>query len=317
MADPYQTLGVTRAANADEIKKAYRKLAKQLHPDRHPDDPTAADRFGTVTAAYDLLSDTDKRARFDRGEIDADGNPVNPFAGGFGGATGAGATRGGFDFGSDFNQAGQADLGDIFEGLFGGRAGAGGGFPGGGARRQTRSAPPPKGANVAYRLLVSFTDAAILTEQRITLADGSTVALKLPAGVEDGTTLRLAGKGQTGPGGNGDAQVTIEVGRHPHFTRDGDDIRLDLPISLKEAVEGAKVRCPTVNGAVMVTVPPNSSSGRTLRLRGRGWSTKAGARGDQFVQLMIELPAADADLTRFVADWSGGDGESLRAELAG
>ena len=310
MADPYQTLGVTRSATQGEIKSAYRQLAKQLHPDRHPDDPTAADRFGTVTAAYDLLSDTDKRARFDRGEIDADGNPVNPFAGGFGGATGAGGGRGGFDFGSDFNQAGAADLGDIFEGLFGGRAEAAG------ARRQTRSAPPPKGANVAYRLLVSFTDAATRMEQRITLADGSTVALKLPAGVEDGTTLRLAGKGQPGPGGNGDAQVTIEVGRHPHFTRDGDDIRLDLPISLTEAVQGAKVRCPTVDGAVMVTVPPNSSSGRTLRLRGKGWTTKAAARGDQFVQLMIELPVNDADLARFVADWPGGDGESLRGDLA-
>ncbi len=312
MADPYQTLGVTRSASAAEIKSAYRKLAKQLHPDRHPDDPTAGDRFGRVTAAYDLLSDTDKRARFDRGEIDADGNPVNPFAGGFGGA-GAGGGRGGFDFGSDFNQAGAADLGDIFEGLFGGRAGAPGGM--GGARRQTRAAPPPKGANVAYRLLVSFTDAAALAPQRITLSDGSTLDLKLPAGVESGTTLRLAGKGQAGPGGAGDAQVTVEIGAHPHFTRDGDDIRLDLPISLKEAVEGAKVRCPTADGAVVVTVPPNSSSGRTLRLRGKGWSRKAGGRGDQLVQLMIALPTGDAALERFVADWPGGDGESLRADL--
>ena len=308
-ADPYQTLGVARSASAAEIKKAYRGLAKKLHPDRHPDDPTAADRFGTVTAAYDLLSDTDKRARFDRGEIDADGNPVNPFAGGF--AQGPGGGRpGGFDFGSDAG-AGTADLGDIFEGLFGGRAGP---APGGFGGRRARAAPPPKGANVAYRLLVPFTDAAIGADQRITLSDGSTLDLKLPAGVEDGTTLRLAGKGQAGPGGAGDAQVTIEVGRHPHFTRDGDDIRLDLPISLKEAVEGARVRCPTVDGAVMVTVPPNSSSGRTLRLRGKGWTIKAG-RGDQLVQLMIGLPEGDPELARFVADWSGGDGERLRADL--
>ena len=313
MADPYQTLGVQRSATAADIKSAYRKLAKQLHPDRHPDDPTAGDRFGQVTAAYDLLSDADKRARFDRGEIDADGNPVNPFAGGFGGGAARGG-RGGFDFGSDFNQAGAADLGDIFEGLFGGRAGAAGGM--GGARRQTRAAPPPKGANVAYRLLVSFIDAATLAPQRITLSDGSTVDLKLPKRVETGTTLRLAGKGQPGPGGNGDAQVTVEIGEHPHFMRDGDDIRLDLPISLKEAVEGAKVRCPTVDGAVMVTVPAGSSSGRTLRLRGKGWSTRSG-RGDQLVQLMIELPRDDAALAGFVADWPGGDGESLRADLAG
>lgn len=310
MADPYQTLGVPRSASAAEIKSAYRKLAKQLHPDRHPDDPTAGDRFGLVTAAYDLLSDADKRARFDRGEIDADGNPVNPFAGGFGGGA-AGGGRGGFDFGSDFNQAGAADLGDIFEGLFGGRTGTAGG-----ARRQTRAAPLPKGANVAYRLLVSFIDAATLAPQRITLSDGSTLDLKLPKGVESGTTLRLAGKGQPGPGGAGDAQVTIEVGTHPHFTRDGDDIRLDMPIGLKEAVEGAKVRCPTVDGAVMVTVPAGSSSGRTLRLRGKGWSKKGVGRGDELVQLMIELPGDDAELVRFVADWTGGDGESLRADLA-
>ncbi len=309
MADPYQTLGVTRAAAPAEIKKAYRALAKKLHPDRHPDDPTAADRFATVTSAYDLLSDTDKRARFDRGEIDDQGNPANPFAGGFGGGAQPGGARGGFDFGSDSGAASA----DIFEQLFGGRsAGATGGFGG-----RTRAAPPPKGANVAYRLLVSFTDAAMRAEQRITLSDGSAVALKLPAGVEDGTTLRLAGKGQSGPGGAGDAQVTIEIGRHPHFVRDGDDIRLDLPIGLKEAVEGAKVRCPTVDGAVMITVPPHSSSGRTLRLKGRGWSTKGGGRGDQLVQLMIELPADDAELARFVANWAGGDGESLRADLAG
>ena len=308
MADPYQTLGVTRAATPDEIKKAYRALAKKLHPDRHPDDPKAADRFATVTAAYDLLSDADKRARFDRGEIDDQGNPANPFAGGFGGGQPGGA-RGGFDFGSD---AGGASA-DIFEQLFGGRGGgSAGGFGG-----RTRAAPAPKGANVAYRLLVSFTDAATRTEQRITLSDGSTVTLKLPAGVEDGTTLRLAGKGQSGPGGAGDAQVTIEIGRHPHFTRDGDDIRLDLPIGLSEAVAGARVRCPTVDGAVMVSVPPHSSSGRTLRLKGKGWSTKAGARGDQLVQLMIALPDDDAELARFVADWAGGDGEAFRADLAG
>lgn len=307
MADPYQTLGVQRSATSDEIKKAYRALAKKLHPDRHPDDPTAGDRFGTVTAAYDLLSDTDKRARFDRGEIDAEGNPVNPFAGGFGGQPGG--ARGGFDFGSD---SGAADLGDMFEGLFGGGGRPAGGGPFGG---RTRSAPPPKGANVTYRLLVPFTDAATRADQRITLSDGATLDLKLPAGVESGTTLRLAGKGQGGPGGAGDAQVTIEVGSHPHFTRVGDDIRLDLPISLKEAVEGAKVRCPTVGGAVMVTVPAGSSSGRTLRLRGKGWSMKAG-RGDQLVQLMIELPADNPDLARFVADWPAGDGERLRADLA-
>jgi DnaJ-class molecular chaperone len=239
MADPYQTLGVARGASEADIKKAYRKLAKELHPDRNKDNKAAAERFSRVTNAYDLLSDKDKRARFDRGEIDGDGNPTAPFGFGTGtggprpGGPGGGFRSQGFEFGGD-----NVDMSDIFEGLFGGaRGGGGGGFSAGFGRRA-----PEKGANVAYRLAVPFTDAATLAPQRVQLPSGA-IEIKLPAGVESGTQMRLAGKGEQGPGGPGDALVTIEVEPHRFFTRDGDDIRLDLPISLKEAVLGGQVRC--------------------------------------------------------------------------
>jgi DnaJ-class molecular chaperone len=300
-ADPYTLLGVSRTATEADIKKAYRKLAKELHPDRNTDNPKAAEKFSLVTSAYDLLSDKDKRARFDRGEIDGDGNPAAPF--GFGGG-GGGGPQGGFraDFGGD--QAG--DFSDLFEGLFGGRGRAGSGGPGGFAGGFGRR-PQPKGANVAYRLTVPLTDAATLAPQRITLADGKTIDLKLPAGVESGTQMRLSGKGQPGPGGNGDAIVTIEVQPHRFFNRDGDDIRIDLPISLSEAVLGASVRVPTADGAVMLTVPKGSSSGKTLRLKGKGFHKKGGQRGDQLVTLMVDLPVDDDALVEFVQGWKDND----------
>lgn len=278
MADPYKTLGIERGASEADIKKAYRKLAKELHPDRNKDNKSATERFSQVTAAYDLLSDKDKRARFDRGEIDGDGNPAAPF--GFGGGGSARTGAGGFQ------QAG--DFGDIFEGLFGGR---GGGFGGGGGFGQR--AAPPKGANVAYRLAVDFEDAAASRPQRITLRDGKTIDLKLPAGVETGTQMRLAGKGDPGPGGAGDAIVTIEIGNHAFYRRDGDAVRLDLPIGLSEAVLGASIKVPTVDGPVMMSIPPGTSSGKVLRLRGRGFTAKSGTRGDQLVTLMIEVPVDD------------------------
>src|SRR5688572_14923933 len=220
MADPYATLGVARGASEKDVKSAYRKLAKELHPDRNKDNPKAAERFSEVTRAYDLLSDKDKRAQFDRGEIDADGNPANPFAG-MGGGFKGGFNGGGFGGGGfrpeDLRQGGfggagaeGVDLGDLFEGLFGGAGGARaarggpGGFGGGfGGQQQHRPHPPRKGADVAYRLRVSFVDAARCTDQRITLADGKTIDLKLPAGLEDGTQMRLKGKGEAGPGGAG------------------------------------------------------------------------------------------------------------------
>lgn len=311
MADPYATLGVARGATEADIKKAYRKLAKELHPDRNKDNKAASDRFTKVTQAYDLLTDKDKRARFDRGEIDGDGNPTSPFGFGTGGGGAGGfrpgpGGRGGFDMGPE-GQGG--DFSDIFEGLFGGRAGGGGGFASGFGRRAQ-----PKGGNVAYRLKVPFEDAAKLSPQRITLADGKTIDLKLPAGVDTGTQMRLSGKGDPGPGGAGDAIVTVEVQPHRFYTRDGDDVRVDLPINLAEAVLGGKVRVPTVEGAVMLSVPKGATSGKTLRLKGRGFHRKDGTRGDQLVTLMIDLPADDADLTRFVEGWSGANTDP-RAKL--
>ena len=302
MADPYSTLGVARGATEADIKKAYRKLAKELHPDRNADNPKAAERFSQVTAAYDLLSDKDKRARFDRGEIDADGNPTSPFGAGFGGGGFQGGRAGGGFRSQDFGGAEGVDMSDIFEGLFGGRAGGpGGNFSSGFGRRQ----PPPKGANAAYRLRVPFVDAAALAPQRITLADGKTIDLKLPAGVETGTQMRLSGKGEPGPGGAGDAIVTIDIQPHRFFSRDGDDVRLNLPITLGEAVKGGAVKVPTVEKPVMLTVPKGSTSGRTLRLKGKGFHKKDGTRGDQLVTLMIDIPADDAALAGFVEGWTG------------
>lgn len=311
MADPYQTLGVARGASEADIKKAYRKLAKELHPDRNKDNPKAAERFSQVTGAYDLLTDKDKRARFDRGEIDGDGNPASPFGFGGGARPGGGRTNAGGGFSSagfEFG-AGDADMSDIFEGLFGGaQRGGGGGFASGFGRR-----PQPKGATITYRLQVPFVDAATLAPQRVTLGDGKAIDLKLPAGVETGTQMKLAGKGEPGPGGAGDAIVAIEVQGHRFFTRDGDDVRLDLPITLTEAVKGGAVRVPTVDKAVMLTIPKGTSSGKTLRLKGKGFHKKDGSRGDQLVTLMIDLPSDDAALQQFADGWE--DSRNPRAAM--
>jgi DnaJ-class molecular chaperone len=314
--NPYTTLGIDKSASTADIKKAYRTLAKALHPDTNKNNPKAAERFAKVTQAYDLLSDSSKRARFDRGEIDGDGNPA---FGGFGGGTGGGNPFGGFgggaSGGSPFGGAQGVDMGDILEGLFnrgrspGGQGKAnpfGGGFGAGG--------PQPKGANVSYRLNIDFVDAALLSPQRITLKDGKTIDLKLSAGVEDGTQMRLGGKGDVGPGGNGDAIVTIQIKPHRFFTRDGDNVRLSLPISLIEAVKGGAVKVPTVDGAVMLNVPPGSSSGKTLRLKGRGFTGKSGTRGDQLVTLMIDIPADNAALNAFVDEWA--DPRTVREGIA-
>lgn len=302
--DPYSVLGVARGADEADIKKAYRQLAKELHPDRNRDNPKTAERFAKVTAAYDLLNDKDKRAKFDRGEIDAEGNPTAPF--GFGTGRGAGggfrqgsAGAGGFDFGTD-----TSDFGDIFEGLFGR---ATGGFSSSGFNRGGGPRPPQKGADRAYRLRVPFEDAATCKPQRVTLADGKTIDLKLAPGVETGTQMRLAGKGEPGSGGHGDALVTIDIQPHAFFKRDGDNVLLDLPVTLAEAVVGSKVKVPTVDGPVMLNVPAGSSSGRVLRLKGKGFHRKGGDRGDQLVTLMVDLPADDAELRQFVEGWSAAE----------
>ena len=293
MADPYSTLGVARSASEKDIKSAYRKLAKELHPDRNKDNPKATERFSEVTRAYDLLTDKDKRAAFDRGEIDGEGNPTSPFgASGFGGGGNEGI-----------------DISDIFEGIFGGGGRTGGMGAGmGGGRRAA-----PKGSNVSYRLKISLIDAATRAPQRITLSDGKTIDLKLPAGVEDGTQMKLAGKGEAGPGGSGDAIVTISVEAHKFFRRDGDNLRIDLPITLDEAVGGARIKVPTAEGAVMLSIVPGSSSGKTLRLKEKGFSRKDGGRGDQLITLAIDLPESDEDLKSRLEGWR--DTRNPRAKL--
>jgi len=318
MRDLYATLGIPRTASEADIKSAYRKLAKELHPDRNTENPNAAEKFSEATRAYDLLSDKAKRAQYDRGEIDAEGNPANPFAGmggrpgygrggtygaGMGGGPGGGPGAGGFEgFGAD-----DADLGDLFEGLFGGRKsqGAKRGFG-----RQPPPPPPKRGADIQYRLAVPFVDAAAGRDQRITLADGKAISLKLPTGVEDGTLMRLKDKGHPGIGGHGDGLVLVEVGTHPFFRREGDNIRMDLPVTLDEAVRGAKVKCPTVDGAVMLTIKPGTSSGTVLRLAGKGWTRKNGKlvegkheRGDQLVTIEIQLPADLGKLEQRLDGW--------------
>lgn len=315
MRDLYATLGIPRTASEADIKSAYRKLAKELHPDRNKDNPKAAEKFSEATRAYDLLSDKARRAQYDRGEIDAEGNPANPFAGmggrpgyGRGGTYGAGPGGGpggpGFEgFGAD-----DVDLGDLFEGLFGGRKNQQ--QPKRGFGRQPPPPPPKRGADIQYRLAVPFVEAAAGRDQRITLADGKAIVLKLPAGVEDGTVMRLKDKGHPGTGGHGDGIVMVEVGSHPFFRREGDNIRMDLPVTLDEAVRGAKVKCPTVDGAVMLTIKPGTSSGTVLRLAGKGWTRKNGKivegrheRGDQLVTIEIQLPADLEALEAKLEDW--------------
>ena len=307
MADPYTILGVSKGADEKAVKSAYRKLAKELHPDKNQDNPKAAERFSEITHAYDLLSDPQKRGAFDRGEIDENGQPRSPFGGGgFGG--GGNPFGGGGRPGQGAEFGGGIDLGDIFDGLFGG--GGPGARPGG---PRPQPGPPPKGANVAYDHLVSFTDAATLSPQRITLRDGKTVEFKLPAGLVAGQQIRIPGRGQPGPGGNGDAMVTLKIGKHPFYERDGDHIRLDLPISLKEAITGAKVKVPTLDGAVMLTVAAGAQSGTTMRIKGRGFPGKVGTRGDQLVTLQVKLPSDTGVLAKLAADLP--DEPGIRAEL--
>lgn len=307
MADLYSTLGVKKGASDAELKSAYRKLAKQLHPDRNKDNPKAADRFKEVSAAYAILSEDDKRAQYDRGEIDDQGNQRHPFAGGGGrpgGGFNAGAGPGGFSSSFEFG----GDPGDLFSELFGRAQRGGAGVNGFQSRLQ-------KGADRAYRLAVPFEEAARLEPQRVSLANGKTLDVKLPAGFESGAQMRLGGQGDSGPGGAGDAIITLDISPHAFFARDGDDVRMDLPVRLDEAVLGAKVRTPTVDGAVMVSVPVGATSGRVLRLRGKGFHKKGGGRGDQLVTIAVDLPADDAELQRFVEGWEADRRRNPRAKL--
>ncbi len=289
MDDPYQILGVAKTASEDEIRKAYRKLAKTHHPDLNPGKKDAEEKFKAISGAYALLSDAEKRARFDRGEIDASGTEVHPerkFYRDFGEDAGRSKYRPNFDGGFDAD-----DLSGIFEEMF--RRGGGAG----GAREFAM-----RGQDARYQLSVDFLDAAKGAVRRLTLPDGSTLDVTIPAGLRDGQILRLKGKGMPGIGNApaGDALIEVSVRRHPLFKRDGNDIVIELPVTLKEAVLGAKVETPTLEGTVSLSIPPHSSTGTRLRLKGRGI-----AGGHQYVELKVVLPKAEEpELEAFLKSWT-------------
>jgi DnaJ-class molecular chaperone len=302
MKDLYTVLGISRQASQDEVKKAYRKLAKIYHPDLNPGSKDAEQKFKEISQAYDILADADKRKRYDAGEIDATGQEQAP-RGGFyrsHGAGGRGSKYTHFDYGEEFSAE------DIFADLFGGGFG---GFRGGGAGAGTRGyRTQARGGDVNYSIRVGFVEAATGARKRVRLADGNTVDVTIPPGCEDGQTLRLKAKGKPGLGGGpaGDAYVKVKVEPHPFFRREGNDIHLDLPISLQEAVEGATVTVPTVTGPVSMRIPAGSNTDKTMRLRGRGIAPKGdGAKGDQYVRLKVVLPdKQDEELKSFVRKWA-------------
>ncbi|MGE0408376.1 MAG: DnaJ C-terminal domain-containing protein [Amphiplicatus sp.] len=311
--DPYLVLGVAPAASDSDIRAAFRKLAKQHHPDRNPGDKKAEEKFKEISAAFDILGDAERRKRFDRGEIDADGREraswarpgqrpgENPFEG--------------YQRGPGYSGAGASfeDLGDIFSDLFGAGAGA----------RGPRG-PAPRGRDLRYRLDVDFLDAVKGATKRVTMPDGRTLDISIPAGVDDGQTLRLRGQGEKAPndrgqgGTAGDVYVELKVKPHPVFTREGADIHVEAPVSLKEAVLGGKITAPTIDGDVSVTVPRMTSSGAVLRLKGRGAPQGKAARGDEYVKLRIVLPeGGDPELEDFMRRWKGGERQGAKKNYAG
>ena len=299
MRDPYEILGVARTASPEQIKQAYRKLAKKLHPDLNPGNKKVESQFKEVASAYDLLSDAEKRRRFDAGEIDPSGNekPRQSYYRSYAEGGRGGKYRGGDQsFG-----LGEEDLSeDWFANLFGeGRNGAGGG------RSQTIRM---RGADVSYVAPVEFLEAALGAKKRLTLTDGKVIDFTVPPGTTDGQTLRLKGQGLPGfgDGGAGDAYVEIKVKAHPTFKREGNDIHVEVPVTLQEAVLGGSIEVPTIDGRVSVTVPKGSNTGTVLRLKGKGVvDQKTRQRGDQYVRLKVVLPPkSDEKLAEMVERWA-------------
>jgi DnaJ-class molecular chaperone len=297
MRDPYSVLGVAKSASEAEIKKAFRQLAKKYHPDTKGGDKDAQRKFQEISAAYEIVGDKEKRAKFDRGEIDANGNPRYEAQGFQGGPFGQGGTR---DFHFTWNnQNGDTAEGfraeDIFADLFGG-----------GGRRRGQQAR--KGEDFDLAITVSFSEAALGATRRVTLPDGRDLDVRIPTGLKDGQQIRLKGQGAPGlnSGPAGDILLTVSVAAHPYFTRDGNDLRLDLPVTLKEAVLGGKVTVPTLTGHVALTVPANSNSGSVLRLKGKGVAARGNeAAGDLYIRLVVTLPdKPDQALKDFVSQWN-------------
>ena len=301
MRNPYEVLGVAATAPADEIRSAYRKLAKKLHPDLNPGDKGAEEKFKEVAVAYDLLGDAEKRKRFDAGEIDASGSdrpPQQPFYRNYATSEEAHPYTGNNGY-ADFAEGDDA-LAELL-------------------RRSARARTNRRGPDLRYRLAISFADSIAGVETRVTLPDGGTLDVRIPPGLVDGQVLRLRGKGApgAGTGSAGDALVEVEVRPDPRFTREGDDIILDLPISLSEAVLGGQVRVPTPTGAVTMSVPNGSNTGTTLRLKGKGAPRRGGGAGDELVRLKVVLPKPpDPELEKFVAGWDAGRTFDPRAGIA-
>ena len=309
MRDPYELLGVSKSASQADIKKAYRHLAKKYHPDHNRNDPKAASRLAELNAAYEIVGDEEKKAKFDRGEIGADGKPrfagfegFGAGPGGVGGFSKGGAGPGGTRF--DFNFGSQGfDAADILSDLFGGAARRGpAGGAGGGA--------PRRGGDVVATARVSLETAVRGGSARVVLPSGRTLDVSIPAGVEDGKQIRLRGQGQAGPVGAepGDALITVKIAPHPHFRIEGRDLRLDLPVTLYEAALGAKVSAHTLSGTVELAVPPGSNGGRVLRLRGKGLPAAEGKpAGDLYVTLKVMLPEApDPEFEALMKKWRDG-----------
>ncbi len=323
MRDPYSVLGVSKGASAADIKSAYRKLAKKLHPDANKSDPKAASRFSELNAAYEIVGDDDKRKAFDRGEIDAEGKPrfqgfegfgAGPRGGAggpFGGQEGAFETftwgpegmqrssgRGGGRGGGGFEDV----LRDMLGGAARGRRGGGGG--GGDFQFEEEEYAPPAGRDITATATITLEEAAKGTTRRVQLPNGKELEVKVPPGLTDGQQIRLKGQGLAMAGGKaGDVLITVSIAPHHLFERDGNDLRIELPITLYEAVLGAKVRVPTLDGAVELSIPPNTSSGRTFRLKGKGFPAKSGA-GDLMATVRIVLPeGSDQSLEELMKSW--------------
>jgi len=328
MRDPYEVLGVPQGASAAAIKSAYRKLAKKHHPDNNKNDPRAAARFAEINTANEILGDDDKRKQFDRGEIDAEGKPrFTGFPGGGAGGFPGGGSRagpGGFESytfrggpGGGFTASGGAgNFEDILNNMFGGAAGMRGGRSAGGGAFEFGTGGVGLDLDLQVAMTVSLEEAVKGGEKRVRLPTGKELNVKIPAGVVNGQQIRLKGQGESTPGHKpGDLLITVTIAPHPLFKVDGSDLRLDLPITLYEAVLGGKVRVPTLTGAVELSIPKNTSSGRTFRLKGKGLP-KAGSPGDLFVTTRIMLPDGnDSELEALMQKWRDNHPYNPRSDL--
>jgi DnaJ-class molecular chaperone len=333
MRDPYDVLGVQKNASSEAIKSAYRKLAKKLHPDANKQDKKAATKFAELNAAYEIVGDEDKRKAFDRGEIDAEGKPrfregfgagAGPGAGGFGRGDGGFETftwgPEGFQRGAGSGRGAGGGIDDILRGMFGGGAGRArrmpfdeDGFGPSGPMGQGQS----QGRDVTGAVTITLPEAAAGTSRRVQLPTGKEIDVRVPAGLADGQTIRLKGQGLPGPGGAmGDALITVSIAPHPTFERDGADLRMQVPVTLYEAVLGAKVRVPTLDGAVEIAIPAGTSSGRSLRLKGKGMPSKDGP-GDLYATIRIVLPErGDAELEELMRQWRDGKPYDPRRDMS-